>query len=97
MVGGLDNHAINLVIGASHGEASGVGAFVTDAQDDARPSARVGAVNGNVQREIKPHVEAQHAAGAHQLKHSLLVLGFKAAVTVDNGRSLWAAVERIRA
>lgn len=83
MVDGLENHQVNLGIGVAHGEASSVGAFVPDAQDDGRPSARVCAVNGNVQGEIKPHVEAQHTAGAHQLKHTLLVLGFKAAVTLD--------------
>ena len=80
VVDGLADLAVNLDIGAAHGEAFGVWAFVADAQDGGDAPASVGPMHCDVQREVEAHVEAQHAASAYQFEYALFVLDFKAAV-----------------
>lgn len=59
-------------------------ALVADAQDSGDAAARMGAMQRHMQGKFKTHVEAKHAAGVHQLEHTLLVLDNKMAVlTID--------------
>ncbi|MNR68668.1 hypothetical protein D3C85_1933600 [compost metagenome] len=56
MADGLDDLAVNLDIGATHGEAFGARAFDADAQDGGDTWSGVGAMDRDVKGQFEAHV-----------------------------------------
>lgn len=77
---GFGDHGIDLHVAAVHREALGARLPDADAHDGGDAGAGFVAVYRQVDRLLKTHIEAECAAGSHQIEHLLLMFGFKHAV-----------------
>ncbi|MNP73797.1 hypothetical protein D3C76_1705690 [compost metagenome] len=80
VVDGFGHLLVDLGIATAHGEALCAWTFHADAHDGGDAWTGLCAMDGNVDGKIETHVEAQRAAGAYKLEHSLPVLDIKPSI-----------------